>query len=166
VIAVAVALAAAAADPVHWLATKPGLIRNYEGRAKDGHGKALGASCEVVARTDASVRDRCTTIADRQARAPAELTYAVRAGGVYAVSGDAERLLFPNPPRAGATVRDGNVRRTVRSAGKSCKAAGRTFADCLIVDVSQKGSRSTEIYAAGVGLVEDSQWQLIDITGL
>ena len=51
-------------------------------------------------------------------------------------------------------------------------AGGHTeFGDCLVVTVVQKkggrvARRFSEIYAAGVGLVEDAQWQLVDVKGL
>jgi hypothetical protein len=55
--------------------------------------------------------------------------------------------------------------------GKPCKAAGRSFADCLVLAVVQREGQSavrryTETYAAGVGLVQDAQWELVDVKGL
>ena len=60
---------------------------------------------------------------------------------------------------------------TVSLAGAPCKAAGFKFGDCLVVAVVQRtggrvARRFTETYAAGVGLVEDSQVQLVDLKGL
>ena len=61
--------------------------------------------------------------------------------------------------------------RTVKSAGKACKTADRKFGDCLVLAVIEKSGKKvkrkyTETYAAGVGLVEDAHWELIDVKGL
>jgi hypothetical protein len=86
-----------------------------------------------------------------------------------------DRLVLPSPLRTGASWKEprGGVElgRTVKSAGGSCAAAGRKFADCLVLSVVQKQGKSvvrryTETYAAGVGLVEDAQWELVDVKGL
>jgi hypothetical protein len=86
-----------------------------------------------------------------------------------------KRLVLPAPLKVGASWKEprGAVEldRTVKAAGGACKAAGRSFADCLVLAVVQKQGKTvvrryTETYAAGVGLVEDAQWQLVDVKGL
>jgi hypothetical protein len=178
------ALLAAELDPSHWFASRPGLLRVYEDRA--GHG--IGTSCEVVSgqprdgAKDGAVVESCTMIVARKAKPSTELTYALRPDGVVNVSVKAEgaaarsveRLVLPGSLRAGTSWKEtrgtSELTRTIRSAGGPCKAAGRGFADCLVVSVTQKTGRKTtrynETYAAGVGLVEDDRWQLVDLKGL
>jgi hypothetical protein len=177
-------LAAAELDPAHWFASRPGLLRVYEDRS--GHG--IGTSCEVLSARpregakDGSVVESCTMIVARKAKPSNELTYALRPDGVVNIAvkpeGSAaqnlERLVLPGALRAGTSWKETRgqtgLTRTVRSAGGPCRAAGRGFADCLVVSVTRrtgrKWNRYNETYAAGVGLVEDDQWQLIDVKGL
>jgi hypothetical protein len=190
-----VLLAAAAAgravplDPGHWFASRPGLVRIYEGRTSSGNAPAAGASCEVLAAqprdslSDGSLIESCTMIVDRKAKPSAELTYVLRPDGIWntavkaegGVSQSLQRLVLPAPLSIGSSWKEprGTVElnRVVRSAGRSCKAAGRSFADCLVLSVVEKTGnkvthRYSETYAAGVGLVEDAQWQLVDVKGL
>jgi hypothetical protein len=188
---------AAAVDPARFFASRPGLVRIYEGRSEgraanpedDNAEPPAGASCEVLearpreASAPGSVTESCTMIVGRKARPSAELTYALRPDGIWEVqvkpeggkSQEMSRLVLPSPLRVGSTWKEpsGKIEldRTVKSTGGSCHAAGRTFADCLVLGVVQKqGSkivrRYTETYAAGVGMVEDAQWDLVDVKGL
>ena len=86
-----------------------------------------------------------------------------------------DRLVLPSPLKVGSSWKEprGGVEldRTVKSAGGACKAAGRSFADCLVLNVVQKQGKNvvrryTETYAAGIGLVENEQWELVDVKGL
>jgi hypothetical protein len=178
------ALLAAELDPSHWFASRPGLLRVYE----DRKGLGIGTSCEVLSgqaregAKDGAVVESCTMIVARKAKPSTELTYALRPDGVVNVSvkiegaqaQSVERLVLPGSLRAGTSWKEtrgsSELTRTVRSAGGPCKAAGRAFADCLVLSVAQKTGRKTarytETYAAGVGLIEDNQWQLIDVKGL
>lgn len=191
------AASAPAVDPARFFASRPGLLRIYEGRSEgraanpedDNAEPPAGASCEVMeARpreggANGSVKENCTMIVGRKARPSTELTYALRTDGIWNVQVKPEgekavevsRLVLPSPLRAGASWKEprGPVEldRTVKSAGGGCHAAGRSFADCLVLSVLQKQGakvvrRYTETYAAGVGLVEDAQWELVDIKGL
>jgi hypothetical protein len=186
-------------DPARWFATRSGLIRVYQERPKPGARPAAadasgdvappaGASCEVVesnpreGEQPARTRESCTMISGRKAKAPAALTYELRQKGIFLIRAETpgqkpaelERLLLP-------TVKKGKswseargkltLLRTVKSAGSSCKAASRSFGDCLVLTVVEKEGRKVrrsyaEVYAAGVGLVEDAQWELIDVKGL
>ena len=83
--------------------------------------------------------------------------------------------LLPGPLRVGNSWREpgrgSTFERKVKTAGGPCKAAGFAFGDCLVVAVVQKqgkrvAKKFTETYAAGVGLVEDASWQLVDLKGL
>lgn len=186
------AAAGATIDPARFFASHPGLIRIYEGRAKsDGDGEPpAGASCEVLeskprsAAAAGSMKESCAMIVGRKARGATELTYELRNDGIWntqvlaagaAAPQAVGRLVLPAPIKVGATWKEprGGVEldRTVKSAGGACKAAGRGFADCLVLNVVQKQGKNvvrryTETYAAGVGLVEDAQWELVDVKGL
>jgi len=183
-----------AVDPARFFATRPGLIRIYEGRgdarrAAENSPPPAGASCEVLesrpreTSAPGSVKESCTMIVARKPRPATELSYELRADGIWnvqvkaqgALAQPVQRLVLPSPLRAGASWKEprgaGRLDRTVRRAGGPCKAAGRSFADCLVLDVTQRQGdsvvrRYTETYAAGVGLVEDAQWELVDIKGL
>jgi hypothetical protein len=185
---------APALDPSRWFATRIGLIRVYQeksARPADEDGEpptAAGASCEVVEshpEDDASVgktREVCTMIVGRKRKLATALTYELRRSGIFQVRAemggkaqDAERLLLPGPVRVGARWTESRgattLERHIKSAGEGCKAAGRTFGDCLVITVQQKRgkaveARYTETYAAGVGLVESAQWELVDLSGL
>ncbi len=186
---------APAIDPARFFATRPGLVRIYEGRSSskrsgdDGAAPPAGASCEVMeARprdpaTPGSMKESCTMIVGRKARGATELTYELRRDGIWNVqvkpegaqAQPANRLVLPSPLRVGASWKEprgtAELDRTVKSAGGSCHAAGRRFADCLVLAVTQKQGKSvvrrySETYAAGVGLVEDAQWELVDVKGL
>ena len=176
---------AAHIDPVRFFATHPGLVRIYEGRSGGSDDQPpAGASCEVLSSSAASVKETCSMIVGRKARPSTELTYELRKDGIWNTAARPEgaaspqpvgRLVLPAPLSVGASWKEprGGVEldRTVKSAGGSCRAAGRSFADCLVVSVVQKQGTSvvrryTETYAAGVGLVEDLQWELVDVKGL
>jgi len=188
---------AATIDPTHFFASRAGLVRIYEGRNEtraanpddDNSEPAAGASCEVLeakpreSAAPGTMKEACTMIVDRKPRPSTELTYALRTDGIWNVqvkpeggqSQEISRLVLPAPLRIGSSWKEprGSVEldRTVKSAGGLCHAAGRTFADCLILGVTQKQGarvvrRYTETYAAGVGLVEDAQWDLVDVKGL
>jgi hypothetical protein len=188
---------APAIDPARFFASRPGLVRVYEGRGEsraanpedDNADPPAGASCEVLearpreTAAPGSMRESCTMIVGRKPKPSTELTYALRQDGIWNVevkpeggrSQEISRLVLPAPLRVGSTWKEprGSVEldRTVKSAGGSCHAAGRTFADCLVLAVVQKQGpkvvrRYTETYAAGVGLVEDAQWDLVDVKGL
>jgi len=186
---------AVALDPARFFAARPGLVRIYEGRGEskptgdDSAGPPAGASCEVLearprdAQAPGSMKESCTMIVGRKARPATELTYELRPDGIWNVqvrqqgaqSQAVQRLVLPAPLKIGASWKEprGSVEldRTVKSAGGSCKAAGRSFADCLVLAVTQKQGtlvvrKYTETYAAGVGLVEDAQWELVDVKGL
>jgi hypothetical protein len=148
----------------------------------------VGASCEVVESTPkedataAQTKERCTMIAARKAKTPASLSYELRPAGIYMVRAETEgqkpavmeRLLLPAVKKGKTwSEKRGAVQivRTVKSAGTSCKASSRSFGDCLVLKVVEKDGKKVkrtyrEIYAAGVGLVEDAQWELIDVKGL
>jgi len=130
-----------------------------------------------------SLTESCTMIVARKAKPAAELSYALRPDGIWNTAVKAEgsasqtlrRLVLPASLRVGSSWKEprgsGEVKRVVRSAGCSCKAAGRSFADCLVLSVVQKTGNKvtrlyTETYAAGVGLIEDNQWQLVGVKGL
>jgi len=177
-------------DPARFFATHPGLLRIYEGRTRpeSPDEPPAGASCEVLESrprdpaTPGSMKESCTMIVGRKAKPATRLTYELRKDGIWNTEvrlegkpQPVERLVLPAPlhirsswkePRGGV-----ELDRTVKSAGGSCKAAGRSFADCLVLDVVQKQGKNvvrryTETYAAGVGLVEDAQWDLVDVKGL
>ncbi len=155
---------------------------------EDGAPPPVGASCEVVEsapREDAMpahTKERCTMIAARKAKAPASLSYELRPAGIYMVRAETEgqkpavmeRLLLPTVKKGKSwTEKRGAVQlvRTVKSAGSSCKTASRSFGDCLVLKVVEREGKKVrrtygETYAAGVGLVEDAQWELIDVKGL
>jgi hypothetical protein len=177
--------AAAHVDPARFFATHPGLIRIYEGRSGGGDDQPpAGASCEVLSSSAASVKETCSMIVGRKAKPSTELTYELRKDGIWNTQVRPEgaaspqpvaRLVLPAPLAVGASWKEprGGVEldRTVKSAGGACRAAGRSFADCLVVSVVQKQGKAvvrryTETYAAGVGLVEDLQWELVDVKGL
>jgi len=180
-------------DPARFFAARAGLVRIYEGRSEskreDDDLPPAGASCEVLeARprdqaSNGSVKESCTMIVGRKSRGASELTYELRRDGIWTVQvkpegGEAQslsRLVLPGPLKVGTSWKEpsgeAELDRTVRSAGCSCHAAGRSFADCLVLAVVQKQGASvvrryTETYAAGVGLVEDAQWELVDVKGL
>ena len=154
----------------------------------DGAPPPVGASCEVVesaAREDATpahTKERCTMIAARKAKVPTSLSYELRPAGIYMVRAETEgqkpavmeRLLLPQVKKGKTwTEKRGAVQlvRTVKSAGATCKAASRSFGDCLVLKVVEREGKKVrrtygETYAAGVGLVEDAQWELIDVKGL
>ena len=154
----------------------------------DGAPPPVGASCEVVEsapREDAMparTKERCTMIAARKAKAPASLSYELRPAGIFMVRAETEgqkpavmdRLLLPQVKKGKTwTEKRGAVQlvRTVKSAGSTCKAASRSFGDCLVIKVVEREGKKVrrtygETYAAGVGLVEDAQWELIDVKGL
>ena len=171
-------------DPARFFATHKGLIRIYEGRGgKTGDDEPpAGASCEVLESKPGLMKETCSMIVGRKPKPATELTYELRKDGIWNTEvrlegkpQPVERLVLPAPlhirsswkePRGGV-----ELDRTVKSAGGSCKAAGRSFADCLVLDVVQKQGKNvvrryTETYAAGVGLVEDAQWDLVDVKGL
>ena len=186
--------AAAGIDPSRWFATRAGLIRVYQARsarrpAQPGGPTSAGASCEVVDSTAAQgeaaprTREVCTMIVGKKPRAPPQLTYELRPNGIFLVRAEAgsaaasttERMLLPGPLRVGKSWREpgrgSTFERKVKTAGGPCKAAGFAFGDCLVVAVVQKqgkrvAKKFTETYAAGVGLVEDASWQLVDLKGL
>lgn len=188
--------AAVSIDPARFFATRPGLVRIYEGRSESKHASdddnpepTAGASCEVLeakARESGvagSMKESCTMIVGRKPRPAMELTYELRPDGIWNVqvkpqggqSQPVERLVLPSPLRVGSSWKEprgtAELDRTVKSAGGTCRAAGRSFADCLVLAVTQKQGKSvvrryTETYAAGVGLVEDAQWELVDVKGL
>ena len=159
-----------------------------ESSGDEGAPPPVGASCEVVEsapREDAMparTKERCTMIAARKAKAPTSLSYELRAGGIYMVRAETEgqkpgvmdRLLLPQVKKGKSwTEKRGAVHlvRTVKSAGATCKAASRSFGDCLVLKVVEREGKKVrrtygETYAAGVGLVEDAQWELIDVKGL
>ena len=179
-------------DPARFFASHPGLVRIYEGRSKADAGDEppAGASCEVLesrprdSLAPGSMKESCTMIVGRKSRPATELTYELRKDGIWNTQVRAEgtpsplpveRLVLPAPLKIGASWKEprGGVElsRTVRSAGGACKAAGRSFADCLVLSVVQKQGKNvvrrySETYAAGVGLVEDAQWELVDVKGL
>jgi hypothetical protein len=179
-------------DPSRFFATHPGLVRIYEGRTRTDAGDEppAGASCEVLeskprAKDAAgSVKESCSMIVGRKAKPATELTYELRKDGIWntqvlaagmSAPQPVGRLVLPAPLKVGASWKEprGGVEldRTVKSAGGACKAAGRSFADCLVLNVVQKQGKNvvrryTETYAAGVGLVEDAQWELVDVKGL
>ena len=172
-------------DPTRFFASRPGLLRVYEGRTRSDSPDEppAGASCEVLEANAKSMKESCTMIVGRKAKPATRLTYEVRKDGIFNTQVEAEgagaqpidRLVLPSPLKIGASWKEprGGVEldRTVKAAGGSCKAAGRTFADCLVLNVVQKQGKNvvrryTETYAAGVGLVEDAQWELVDVKGL
>ena len=182
--------AQAPSDPVRWFATRAGLIRIYQQRGAPGGADApgAGASCEVLesrprdASAAGTMRETCTLIVGRKPQAPTRLSYELRRTGIYQVGAQPEggaaqrmeRLVLPAPLGVGSSWHEergeAQLSRSVQSAGSACAAAGRRFADCLVLAVTRRSggsvTRFTETYAAGVGLVEDSQWQLIDVQGL
>ena len=155
---------------------------------EDGAAPPAGASCEVVESlpregdTPPRTRESCTMISARKAKAPAALTYELRPTGIYMIKAETEghkpvlldRLLLPLVKKGKSwSEKRGKLVlvRTVKSAGAGCKAAGRSFGDCLVLKAVEKEGKKVkrtyaEIYAAGVGLVEDAQWELIDVKGL
>jgi len=171
-------------DPARFFATHKGLVRIYEGRgdkSSDDEPPA-GASCEVLESKPGLMRETCSMIVGRKAKPSTELTYELRKDGIWNTEvrldgkpQPVERLVLPAPLKAGSSWKEprGGVEldRTVKAAGGSCRAAGRSFADCLVLNVVQKQGKNvvrryTETYAAGVGLVEDAQWELVDVKGL
>ena len=179
------------ADPARWFATRPGLIRVYERRrattSDDGNKADLaGASCEVVESvpaaegSSAQTGELCTMIVGKKPTPATRLTYQLRQAGIFLVKAETggkasavERMLLPGGLRVGTRwVEAGAVKkeRRVKTLGSRCKVERREFGDCLVVAVvSGKGRtavKTTEKYAAGVGLVEDSQWRLVDVQGL
>ena len=184
--------ASAQVDPSRFFASHRGLVRVYQGRNRpeaDDEPPA-GASCEVFTSTprDAGsageMKESCSMIVSRKSTGATELTYQLRKDGIWNTQVQAQgmtapqvvdRLVLPTPLRVGTSWKEprGGVEldRTVRSAGGACKAAGRSFADRLVLAVVQKQGKSVvrrynETYAAGVGLVEDAQWELVDVKGL
>ncbi len=178
-------------DPARFFATHPGLLRIYEGRTRSDSPDEppAGASCEVLESrprdpaTPGSMKESCTMIVGRKAKPATRLTYELRKDGIWNTQVEAEgsgaqpidRLVLPSPLKVGSSWKEprGAVEldRTVKAAGGACKAAGRSFADCLVLNVVQKQGKNvvrryTETYAAGVGLVEDAQWELVDVKGL
>ena len=178
-------------DPARFFASHPGLLRIYEGRTRSESPDEppAGASCEVLESkprdpvTNGSMKESCTMIVGRKPRPATRLTYELRKDGIWNTRVEAEgageqpldRLVLPSPLKVGSSWKEprGGVEldRTVKATGGTCKAAGRSFADCLVLDVVQKQGKSvvrryTETYAAGVGLVEDAQWELVDVKGL
>jgi hypothetical protein len=170
-------------DPSRFFATHKGLVRIYEGRgAKQSDEPPAGASCEVLESKPGLMRETCSMIVGRKPRPATELTYELRKDGIWntevRIDGKpqlVDRLVLPAPLRSGSSWKEprGGVEldRTVKAAGGSCKAAGRSFADCLVLNVVRKQGKNvvrryTETYAAGVGLVEDAQWELVDVKGL
>lgn len=167
---------------------RPGKAQDAD--AQDDAPPPAGASCEVVeshppdSLTVGSMRERCSMIVARKPRPAAELSYELRPNGIYAVRAQTEgsekaqsmeRLVLPAPLKVGASWHEAQgalqLDRSVKSAGQACKAGGRPFADCVVLAVTQRQGRKVlrsylETYAAGVGLVEDAQWQLIDVKGL
>ena len=138
-----------------------------------------GFFCEVLEAKsrERSIKESCVTIVARKARPATQITYQLRKDGIWSAAseGQKERLVLPAPLKVGSSWREAReaaqFHRTVRSAGGPCKAAGRSFVDCLVLSVTQsRGDKVlrnyTETYAAGVGLVEDAQWQLVDVKGL
>ena len=123
-------------------------------------------------------------IVGRKAKPATVLSYELRKDGIWntlvlaagmTAPQPVGRMVLPAPLKVGASWKEprGGVEldRTVHAAGGACRAAGRRFADCLVLNVVQKQGRSvvrryTETYAAGVGLVEDAQWELVDVKGL
>lgn len=183
--------AAAPIDPARFFATRPGLLRIYQGRTRpEGDDPPAGASCEVLesrprdAAAHGSVEESCSMIVGRKARPATRLTYELRPDGIWntqllsegtAAPQPVKRLVLPAPLRVGTSWKEprggAELDRTVKSAGGGCRAAGRSFADCLVLAVVQKQGKSvvrryTETYAAGLGLVEDAQWELVDVKGL
>ena len=189
--------APAGVDSSRFFASRAGLVRIYEGRGEtraanpddDNAEPAAGASCEVLeakprdASAAGSMKESCTMIVGRKPRPSMELTYALRPDGIWTVqvrpeggqSKEVSRLVLPSPLRVGTSWKEPTgateLDRTVKSTGGACHAAGRSFADCLVVAVTQKQGAKivrhyTETYAAGVGLVEDAQWDLVDVKGL
>jgi hypothetical protein len=161
------------ADPARWFATRQGLIRVYEERA-NRDGSPAGISCEVIESTPGQTRELCTMIVARKPKAPAELTYELREAGIFMVK-PGNRMLLPGAVKVGSSWKEPRggavLERRVRSAGSRCKVEKRAFGDCLVVAVVQRRGRTiqkrfTETYAAGVGLIEDAQWRLIDVQGL
>ena len=179
-------------DPAHWFAARPGLLRVYQSTARGtAEEPPAGASCEVLeskprdSSSAGSMKESCTMIVGRRARPATEITYQLRRDGIFSVQASTEgpkataqpmpRLVLPAPLRVGSSWKeprgDQQLDRTVRSAGGACKAAGRSFADCLVLSVVHKQGKKlvrkyTETYAAGVGLVADAQWELVDVKGL
>lgn len=162
----------------HFFPRRAGLVRIYEGRTKAAGVPAAGASCEVLESGARLVRESCTVIVARKAKPLTRFTYELRDDGIHNVEASTEgnaasvqldRLVLPNGLRQGVTWTSNGVARTVKSAGKPCTAAGRPFSDCLVLEAvreAEKSSRSKEVYAAGLGLVEDAQWELVDVKGL
>lgn len=124
-------------------------------------------------------------IVGRMPKNATRLTYELRRAGIFMVKAEAEgsdkpgaameRLLLPAPIKPGKawSERRGklSVERKVKSAGAACKAASRSFGDCLVLAVVEREGKQVkrkygETYAAGVGLVEDAQWELLDLKGL
>jgi hypothetical protein len=151
---------------------------------------AAGASCEVIESspkdgdTEARTKESCTMISGRMPKGGTLLTYELRASGIFLVETKSEKaaepvkmehLLLPSPMHKGTSWNEKHgaltVTRTVKSAGKACTAADRKFGDCLVLAVVEHEGKKTkrkysEVYAAGVGRVEDAQWELIDVKGL
>ena len=177
-------------DPARWFATRAGLIRIYQQRNAPGDPDApgAGASCEVLesrpreGAAAGTMRETCTLIVERKAQTPSRLTYELRPTGIFQTGAQLEggaaqrmeRLVLPAPLAVGTSWEEergaARLSRTVKSAGSGCAAAGRRFADCLVLAVTRSSggslTRFTETYAAGVGLVEDDRWELIDLQGL
>jgi hypothetical protein len=179
-------------DPTHWFAARPGLLRVYQSTARGAKDEPpAGTSCEVLeskprdSLSAGSLKESCTMIVGRRARPATEITYQLRRDGIFSVQAGTEgpqaaahptpRLVLPAPIGVGSSWKEprGSVEldRTVKSAGGACKAAGRSFADCLVLSVVQKQGKKvlrkyTETYAAGVGLVEDAHWELVDVKDL
>ena len=184
--------AGAQVEPSRFFASRSGLIRIYEGRSRPeaGDEPPPGASCEVLASkpreagATGEMKESCTMIVGRKQKGQTELTYELRKDGIWNTQVQAQgmaapqavdRLVLPSPLKVGVTWKEprGGVEldRTVKTAGGACTAAGRSFADCLVLAVVQKQGKSvvrryTETYVAGVGLVEDAQWELVDVKGM
>jgi hypothetical protein len=182
---------APALDPARFFASRPGLVRVYEARAPSGDAELprAGASCEVLEAkprdsiAPGSMKESCTMIVGRKARPATQVTYELRKDGIWSVqvkteggqTQNMERLVLPSPLRVGSNWKEPwgetELDRTVKSAGGGCKAAGRSFADCLVLSVTERQGKKvnrkyTETYAAGVGLVENGQLELVDVKGL
>ena len=177
------------ADPARWFATRPGLIRVYERRRPTSSGDQsdlAGTSCEVVESVPAAegspaqTVELCTIIVGKKPTPANRLTYQLRQGGIFLVKAETkgqthplERMVLPGALRVGTKWTEaGAVPRQcrVQTLGGKCKVERREFGDCLVIAVvhgkGRQSVKTTEKYAAGVGLVEDSQWRLVDVQGL
>ena len=97
-------------------------------------------------------RESCAMIVGRMSKNASRLSYELRKKGIFLVKVEGEgtdkpaakmeRLVLPAPIAPGKkwSERRGktSLERTVRSAGKPCKAASRSFGDCLVIAVAEK----------------------------